>query len=797
MHPGETPDTQRPPNGQDPFWGWAGEERNPELRYEKICSLGMGGMGEVWRVADRLLGRPVVMKVARVDLAGGWRERFAHEARIGARLQHPWILAVYDAGLLEDGRPYLTLREAIGRPFDQLIGALHRASSDGRFGTTPGGWTLRRLVGVLQQAAEAVGHAHGLGILHRDLKPDNLLVGPFGEVELIDWGLALCLDEHDGRGECVGTPGYAAPEQLRGAGLDTPTDVFSLGALLHQLLSGSAPQSDRTAGGWAPSPPSSMVPTELWKLAREAMEPDPDRRPADGHVFAARLMAWLDAAAREAEALRWVAEAAHEQAAAKLLRHEATVRGEAANAQLRQIAVWAPVAEKVTIWQEIDAAQGLAQQAADRAALAEHHLEVALTHDPQCAPAHAQLAAAWQHRHAEASARKDFGEMARCLAKVRQHAGPAEARWVGGRALWMLETDLGGAHLRLQAEVETERRRIPGGPPYDYQLDPHGRLEVELPAGSYRGQLRGPNGALLTIHLGLGRGATVHWGGVDGPLDWARAMRDRAAASFPNERLVPGSWVVVGGDAWAPASLPRRRIYVDSFVMEEHPITNAKYIAFLDALVRAGREAEALMWAPRGGAARVGDPAGHIYGRRSDGGFALVPDAQGDLWDPQWPVVLVDWHAAQAYAAFRAETEGFPWRLPSEVEWEKAARGGDERVYPWGDQVDPSFCCMRESHPGRPLLFPIGEPVLDRSPYDIHGLGGNVRDWCMEAWSTDGPPVDTKGRLQLSPATGPGPRVLRGGSWISNTIHVRSAHRHQADAAGPKESSGIRLVRSV
>jgi serine/threonine-protein kinase len=120
---------------------------------------------------------------------------------------------VYDAGVLVDGRPYVTMRRAAGRPIGRVFEALHRVSSPAGWGVTPSGWTLRRLVDALRRAAEAVGYAHAHGVVHRDLKPDKVLVGDFGAVDVIDWGLAISLDDPPDAMPVAGTPAWMAPEQ--------------------------------------------------------------------------------------------------------------------------------------------------------------------------------------------------------------------------------------------------------------------------------------------------------------------------------------------------------------------------------------------------------------------------------------------------------------------------------------------------------------------------------------------------------------------------------------------------------
>ena len=158
----------------------------------------------------------------------------------------------------------------------------------------------------------------------------------------------------------------------------------------------------------------------------------------------------------------------------------------------------------------------------------------------------------------------------------------------------------------------------------------------------------------------------------------------------------------------------------------------------------------------------------------------LRPDADGDVWDPDWPVCLVDWFGASAFAAWRAERTGKPWRLLGELEWEKSARGADGRFYPWGDGFDPSWCCMRSSHPGRPLPAGVDTYPVDASVYGVRGLGGNIEDWCADEFRRDGPVLD--GEVVSSMRHDPvvevtTARVLRGGHWSGTAANARSAGR--------------------
>jgi serine/threonine-protein kinase len=187
-----------------------------------------------------------------------------------------------------------------------------------------------------------------------------------------------------------------------------------------------------------------------------------------------------------------------------------------------------------------------------------------------------------------------------------------------------------------------------------------------------------------------------------------------------------------------------------------------------------------------------------VYGRRPDGTFELVPDADADLRDPEWPVLLIDSVGARAYARWLAERTGLPWRLPGELEWEKAARGVDGRAFPWGNQFDPSFSCMGASHAGPRAPQQVGSFPTDTSVYGVRGLAGNLRDWCADLID-DGPGV-RDGRVVPSVGLVPGEGQMvatRGGAWTHTEREARAASRGVTHPRVRTVSLGFRVVRSV
>ena len=212
----------------------------PELdaRYEITGIAGHGGMGTVYVARDHVLDRDVAVKVLDLaDHSGSRAARLQREARILARLDHPGMVPVHDAGTLGDGRAFYVMKLVTGGRLDDLIrDALPLAN---------------RLT-VFDRILDAVAFAHAHGVVHRDLKPENIMVGGFGEVYVMDWGVA-----QDGAGDpepaVVGTPGFMPPEQAGASAVDRRADIFALGALLDHLVGGTAPAALRAIAAKARS----------------------------------------------------------------------------------------------------------------------------------------------------------------------------------------------------------------------------------------------------------------------------------------------------------------------------------------------------------------------------------------------------------------------------------------------------------------------------------------------------------------------------------------------------------------
>jgi serine/threonine-protein kinase len=271
-----------------------------------------------------------------------------------------------------------------------------------------------------------------------------------------------------------------------------------------------------------------------------------------------------------------------------------------------------------------------------------------------------------------------------------------------------------------------------------------------------------------------------------------------------NDCYIPGGWFWAGGDENAANALSRHRVWIDAFVMKKIPVTNREYLLFLDDLVRQGREEEALRYVPRERAGQVGRLGDMIYCRQNDGTFVLVSDVDGDRWELDWPVIMVDWHCAVAYEKWFSKRTGLGWRLPHELEWEKSGRGVDGRFYVWGDGFDSSYACMRNSHQGRKLPSVVDSFNIDESVYGVWGLAGNVCDWTGSVYSPDwsGVAVEKGVLVNVSDVDSGEPansshRVHRGGSWNSPTRYMCVSSRGNYTPSYRSFHLGLRLSRSA
>ncbi|MEP7121814.1 MAG: bifunctional serine/threonine-protein kinase/formylglycine-generating enzyme family protein [Byssovorax sp.] len=804
-------------------------------RYEDVKHLGTGGFSEVREVRDLHVGRSVARKEQLPTVASPEDVvRFRREVAITARVEHPGVVPLYDWGELPDGRVWFTMKRVHGETIEKRIAALHRLSG------ADFGRALRRLLDDFRRLCEPVAYAHTRGIIHRDITPQNLMVGELGEVLVMDWGLARDLsrsvDERRAREwesaeaksdspassprtRAAGTPSYMAPEQARGeiAAMSPASDVYALGAVLYEILSGQAPFDPRPGARESPQhivallrqgPPAPIetiaraeAPVELFPLCARAMA----RAPGDRFAHAGELMIamrdWLDGADREERAHAIVASAHRDHVPAiERLRREADEKRLRSREILDKLRSFDRAQDKAEGWQLADDAAQLEQDALREETIWTQKLRSALNEAPGLEEAHTALADHYTEGLLRAETDHHLPAATRFATLLESHAGElrpeARARYdqlLRGDGRLTMVTDPPGARVAIKRYELIDRYLTLDEATTRVVTAPFAALD--LPRGSYLALITAPGFREVRYPVAIGRGE--HWDGVrpEGQAPCPIRLLSEEELGADNV-YVPGGWFILGGDPRAGESLPRQRAWLDGFVIRKHPITNGDYVEFLNALIAEDRADEALQCCPREPpGAHVNDSALLAYRLDEHTGlYALMAPET----DHARPVVFVDWHAATAYAAHLARRTGLPWRLPSEMEWEKAARGVDGRFMPWGDQVEPTWACVSGSHRERKRIMPVDDYLTDVSPYGVRGMAGNVRDWCCDRWSLEGPRV-IGGVVQVEPARSDDDsyRPLRGGAWISAGDLSRLSVRYAERPSWRHGVLGFRLARTI
>ena len=363
--------------------------------------------------------------------------------------------------------------------------------------------------------------------------------------------------------------------------------------------------------------------------------------------------------------------------------------------------------------------------------------------------------------------------------------------YLKGRGAVSVHTNIQSAKIFLEKYLVKNRRLIQA--PLD-EIGSTPLIQHTLDMGSYLLRIRAPGCREVLYPLLIER--QKHWTGRPPKKKIPQKVHLPSTDELGSEDCyVPSGWFWFGGDSNALNALDKIRIWQDAFVMKKYPVTNREYLEFLNNLVQKGRENEALRHVPR--ERTTDDENNMVYGRTKNGYFFLKPDLEGDVWEPEWPVILIDWCSAMAYTSWYSEREGVPWRLPFEGEWEKAARGVDARIFPWGNDFDPSWCSMRDSTKERPILTKRDAFPVDSSPYNICSLSGNVREWTASVWRKQGPKVIERRIQDDIPTVFDGLRVTtKGGAWYDPEIFCRSGSRICAGIKRKDDVLGFRLARS-
>lgn len=720
-------------------------------------------MATVYKAYDTRLERDVAVKIIRVDQFPPATlemilKRFEREAKALAKLSHPNIVSVIDYGEYE-GVPYLVMVYLPGGTLKEKLG-----------GQIPWGEAAYLLLPV----AHALAYAHREGVIHRDVKPNNILMARSGDPMLTDFGIAKILDIRDtqtltGSGVGIGTPEYMAPEQALGNAIDARVDIYALGVVFYEMVTGKKPFTADTPMAVVfkhisdPLPrPSEYVP-DLPEAVEHVLFKALAKKPEDRYADMDDLVAVLEdlsagqgliksqtakKAAREQAEREAAEKAAREQAereaAEKAAREQA--EREAAEKAAREQA-GREVAEKAAREQaERDAAEKAAREQAGREAAekdareqAEHEAAEKAGRE-QAEREAAEKAALEQAKResAEKAAREKADGEATISSQVIEKKPVWYRRIKPAPAIFLVISVL---FIALIGILPWKNLLAPNPAPSETTV-------AALPATTAPALTLTP---FVTDEPTLSPTAdftpTRRVEPVETITPWPSEITEKGAQMA----LIPAGTFSMGSAKGEDNERPVHSVTLNAFYMDVYEVTNALYKVCVEA-----------------GACKRPKNINHYHN------YVYVDH----------PVVYVDWNMAKTYCEWRNA------RLPTEAEWEYAARGTDGRTYPWGEGIDKTFANYNNAVGDTTI---VGSYEKGKSFFGIYDMAGNVKEMVSSRYMRYPYNADN-GRENLSDFSGN--RVLRGGSWVNFAADVRSASRLSYTTTDTLKIYGFRCARS-